>query len=273
MKLKIRTILILLGIIIYIGMGCITEKNTSTYLKYDFNTGDEFVYDVQNVKLVSNNTDAKKIHIKMIFLNDTYDNFIFTRTIMKQISEENKTFSEYTTKMEQNGTISEIFSNNLIIPEIQPELPNTIIYPEKKIRKGDLWTTSIKKSGNLITPVTLTEYNISGIKNYTCLGFKKISVDAGLFECVGIKSDTNYTLNRVINNTNGTVSIIITGNVLGEDWVDLKSGFLVKSKYNVDSIIMTDLSEAFEQIGFEQFYRETPMTSQIVSELIEKNEM
>jgi hypothetical protein len=35
MKLKIRTILILLGIIIYIGMGCITEKNTSTYLKYD----------------------------------------------------------------------------------------------------------------------------------------------------------------------------------------------------------------------------------------------
>lgn len=129
MKLKIRTVLILLGIIIYIGMGCITEKNTSTYLKYDFNTGDEFVYDVQNVKLVSNNTDAKKIHIKMIFLNDTYDNFIFTRTIMKQISEENKTFSEYTTKMEQNGTISEIFSNNLIIPEIPPELPNTIIYP------------------------------------------------------------------------------------------------------------------------------------------------
>lgn len=83
----------------------------------------------------------------------------------------------------------------------------------------------------------------------------------------------NYTLNKVINTTNGTVSIIITGNVLGEDWVDLKGGFLVNSKYNINSIIMADLSETFEQIGFEKFYRETPMTSQIVSELIEKNEM
>lgn len=173
MKLKIRPILILFSIIIYIGMGCITEKTTGTCLKYDFHTGDEFVYDVQNDKIFSNNTDAKKIHIKMIFLNNTYDNFIFTRTIMEQISEENRTFIEYTTKMKQNGTIVEIFSNNLIIPEIQLELPNTIIYPEKKIRKGDSWNVSIKKSGSLLTPVTLTEYNFSCIKNYTCLGLKK----------------------------------------------------------------------------------------------------
>lgn len=273
MKLKIRPILILFSIIIYIGMGCITEKTTGTCLKYDFHTGDEFVYDVQNDKIFSNNTDAKKIHIKMIFLNNTYDNFIFTRTIMEQISEENRTFTEYTTKMKQNGTIVEIFSNNLIIPEIQLELPNTIIYPEKKIRKGDSWNVSIKKSGSLLTPVTLTEYNFSCIKNYTCLGLKKKSVKAGNFKCVGIKSNMNYTLNKVINTTNGTVSIIITGNVLGEDWVDLKGGFLVNSKYNINSIIMTDLSETFEQIGFEKFYRETPMTSQIVSELIEKNEV
>ncbi len=99
------------------------------------------------------------------------------------------------------------------------------------------------------------------------MGLKTISTEAGRFECVGVKSDVNFTSNTKTETDNATVYITTTGIFSGEDWVDIKGGFLVKSKYNVDKVITTDLSEMYDEIGFENFYRETPINSYITSEL------
>ena len=41
---------------------------------------------------------------------------------------------------------------------------------------------------------------------------------------------------------------------------------------NVDKVITTDLSEMYKEIGFENFYRETPVNSHIISELVNIDE-
>ena len=279
MKLKMIHIIVLSGMIIFsFGTGCVTEhtkitdaeQTKITDLRYDFHTGDEFTYEVKSIKKnKAEILEDKKMRVKVISLNSTMES-ITTKTKIEQITEGNETIQEYTTKMAQNGTIFEIISNGLIIPEIQPELPNTIIYPEKEIRRGESWTIHKKKEGSVGKPEQLTKYNISSTTNYTWLGFKKISVRAGNFECVGIKSETNYTFNRVVNNTDETFFLYTTGEIIGEEWIDINGGFSVKSTYNVDASVMTDLSENFKNFGFEKFYFETPMTTQILSELVDK---
>lgn len=207
------------------------------------------------------------MHIEMVVL-DIGSNLITMRTGSTATTNGNKTESSYRITMTDHGKLIELNSEDLIIPEIQPEMPNTIVYPEKQIRNGETWTITIKKTGNFTSSEMLTEYALSGTKNYTCIGFKKITVETGNFNCVGIESDLNFTLSMITKTTNDTVYTTTTGKVSGEDWVDVKGGFLVKSEYNVDKVITTDLSEMYKEMGLEKFYRETPMNSHTISELI-----
>jgi hypothetical protein len=257
-------------IILSFGTGCLTEQTKITDLRYNFHTGDEFTYGVESVTKIMDNIEDRKMNVKVKSLNSTVES-ITTKTEIEQITEGNETFSEYTTKMAQNGSIIEIISNDLIVPEIQPELPNTIIFPGTENHHGESWTTYINKEGIVNEPELLTTYNISGMTNYTRLGNKRISVTAGSFECAGIKSNTNYTLESEVNNTNRTFLFYTTGEIIGEVWVDINGGFPVKSTYDVDTITTTDLSENFKKMGAKKLYRETPMTSRVQSELLEKN--
>lgn len=271
--MNLINIIVLLGIIVlFFGMGCVTEQTKITELRYNFQKGDEFIYEVESVKENMDNLGNQKMHVNVISLNTSMES-ITTKTKIEWITEENKTFSEYTTKMAQNGTIIEINSNDLIVPEMQPELPNTIIYPSTENRQGESWTTHLKKEGIFNRPEISINYSLSGTTNYTWLGFKRISVRAGTFDCVGIKSSTNYTFDSVVNNSNRTVSVYTTGQIIGEVWVDKIGGFPVKSAYDVDAHVTTDLSENYEKMGVEKLYRETPMTSRILSELVKKNDM
>lgn len=265
MKLKITIFSIFIAISL-IGLGCIENKPISYDLKYNFNKGEQFAYDI-----VSSAEMPKKVttsmHVEMVVL-DLDKNCITMQTVSTATMDENETKSSYNARMTDHGKLIELNSEDLIIPEIQPEIPNTIVYPEKQIQNGESWTITVKKTGNFTSLEMLTEYALSGTKNYTCIGFKKITVETGNFDCVGIESDLNFTLSMITKTTNGTVYTTTTGEVSGEDWVDVKGGFLVKSEYNVDKVITTDLSEMYKEMGFEKFYRETPMNSHIISELI-----
>ena len=262
-KIKILSLLVMLSVL---GVGCIDDTQTNYNLKYNFDKGDRFAYDLQSYSETPKNTRTS-MHIEMVVL-DIGSNLITMQTGSTATTNGNKTESSYRITMTDHGKLIELNSEDLIIPEIQPEIPNTIVYPEKQIQNGESWTITVKKTGNFTSSEMLTEYELSGTKNYACIGFKKITVETGNFDCVGIESDLNFTLSMITKTTNGTVYTTTTGEVSGEDWVDVKGGFLVKSEYNVDKVITTDLSEMYKEMGFEKFYRETPMNSHIISELI-----
>lgn len=266
-KITIFSIFIAMSII---GLGCIENKPISYDLKYNFNGGEQFAYNV-----VSSAEMPKKVITSMYFEMDVLDidkNGITIQTVSTATTNGNMTESSHNATMTDHGKLIELNSEDLILPEIQPEIPNTIVYPEYQIRKGETWIIPVKNTGNFTTSKMLTDYELSGTKNYTCIGLNKITVKAGNFDCVGIESDLNFTLNTITKTPNGTVYSTITGKASGEDWVDLKGGFLVKSEYNVDKVIATDLSEMYKEMGFENFYRETPVNSHIISELVNIDE-
>lgn len=148
-----------------------------------------------------------------------------------------------------------------------------LFYPENGIQKDESWSVSFSKEGNFTSEGMPVRYNISGTKRYTCLCSKIVSVKAGNFDCVDIKCDANFTLNEAIETANGTVYTTATGETSGENWVDLRGGFLVKSTYDVNKIIKIDFSETYKKTGFGVFYRDTPIDYQTVSELLERRKV
>ncbi|MCD4842959.1 MAG: hypothetical protein K8R25_00545 [Methanosarcinales archaeon] len=203
-----------------------------------------------------------------MLVSDFDGNKITTNVTSIKTTAGNITKSSYTIITDIHGNLMKMHPEDKIIPEIQPELPNLIIYPEKGIQEGDSWMVIFNKTLNYNLSGILTEYEVAGTKNHTCVGLKTVSTKDGRFECVGIKSDVNFTSNTKTETNNTTVYVTTTDKLSGVDWVDLKGGFLVKSEYNVDRVITTNLSEMYKEIGFENFYRETPVNSHIISELV-----
>jgi hypothetical protein len=206
------------------------------------------------------------MNIEMMALNTT-DDIIYTETKIESITHGNKTASEYTVKMTRSGRILKSNFTNLTIPEIEPELPNMIQYPGKRIKRGEMWFVPVKKAETFTSLEGLKmDYEIEGTKNCTCLGSKKLSVKGRNFECVGVKSEIDFTLNISDYRTGCTA---ITGYISGESWVDSKEGFLVMSTYNVNKRIKSNLSSPiYKEMGFERIYREMHTSSQITSEVI-----
>jgi hypothetical protein len=265
MKTIILIILILLSISL-VGLGYIESKPNSYDLKYNFDEGDVFAYDiVSSVEMPNKMVTPINVDMNILDINNTS---ITVKKISMETTPGNKIKKSHIETMTDQGEIIKLNSEDLILPEIQPEVPNTIIYPENQIHQGESWTIPFKRANNLTTAGMLTSYELLGTNNYTCIGFKNVSVRAGSFECVGIESDSNFTLNMVTKTSNGTVYTTIAGKESGKNWVDLNSGVLVKSEYDVDKVIKTDLSEIYEEIGLEKCYKETPIDSHIISELV-----
>ena len=268
-KIKILPILVILSVL---GTGCIEDRQnnvqTNHDLRYNIDKGDRFAYD-----LISSSEMPKNIrtlmHIKMV-VSDSDSDLITTRVVSTTSTNGNKVESSYRLTMTGHGKLIKSESEDLIIPEIQPELPNTVVYPEKAVQKGETWTNITKREGTFTSKEGSINYTVVSTKNYTCLGLKSISCKAGNFQCVGINTDINFTLNMTTKTPNGTVYTIIVGKASGENWVDLRGGFLVKSTYDVNKIIKMDLSEVYKKTGFGVFYRETPINYQTVSELLER---
>lgn len=263
-KIRCATMVVLIAILSLLGAGCIGDAQTDYNLKYDFDRGDRFVYNITHSTEKPKNTVP--IHIEML-VSDFDGNNITTNVTSIKTTDGNTTESSYTVIMDIHGNLMKTYPEDKIIPEIQPELPNLIIYSEKVIQEGDSWTVMFNKTINYTLSGTLPEYEVVGTKNHTCIGLKTVSTKAGRFECVGIKSYVNFTSNTKTETDNATVYTTTTGKLSGEDWVDVKGGFLVKSEYNVDNVMTTDLSEMYGEIGFENFYREIPIIAHITSEL------
>ncbi len=265
MKLIILIFLILISTFL-IGLGCIENKPNSYDLKYNFNEGEQFTYGVVSSVEMPNKV-ITPINVEMNVL-DIDNNGITMKRVITDTTCGNKTESSHTETMTDHGEIIKFNSEDLILSEIQPEVPNTIVYPENQIRQGESWTIPFKRIDNLTISGILTDYELLGTNNYTCVGFRNVSVKAGSFDCVGVESDLDFTLNIVTKTSDGTVYTTIIGKESGENWVDLNGGFLVKSEYDVDKVITTDLSDVYEEIGLEKCYRGTPVNSHITSELV-----
>ncbi len=267
MIIKIKTIL-LFFIISLAGIGCIENIQANSNMRYNLDSGDRFVYDI----VYSTETPTNTILQRIEMLVSDFDGKNITTKVTSTITMDgNATKSLYNTILDTKGNLIKLDAKDNIIPEIQPELPNLIIYPENKIKKGDSWTIPIRKVGFFKDSEALNEYVVEGTRNYKWLDSKRVSVESGEFECAIIKSDANFTVNMKIETENGTIYISTTGSYSGEDWVDIKDGFLIKSTYDIDQVRITDLSEVYKKKGlFENFYRETPIRSHFSSELKEK---
>ena len=275
MNWKIKVILIfgmlsLIGIISLFELGyiCILEEKPSYDLKYNFNKGDYFIYEILYSTEIPKNTIRAPIHIETVVSDVSEDNISMNVTSTSKV-DENKMKSYNITITTHGKTVKSDF-NGQIIPEIQLELPNMLFYPENEFQKDESWSASFDKKENFTSEGMPGRYEVSGTKKCTCIGSKTVSVKAGNFYCVGIKCDANFTLNEAIETANGTVYTTTTGETSGENWVDLRGGFLVKSTYDVNEIIKMDLSEVYKKTGFGVFYRETPINYQTVSELLER---
>ncbi|AKB41117.1 MULTISPECIES: hypothetical protein [Methanobacteriota] len=254
-------VLLILFIISVFGLGCIGEALTNYNLKYNFDTGDIFVYNC--TYLTEKTKDTVPIRIEML-ISDFDGNNITSNVTSTKIIDGNNTESSYTTVMDVYGNLIRSDPENRIIPEIQPELPNLLKYPEKGMQEGQSWTVIFNRTINYNSSLT---DELEGTKKYTSIGIKTVSTKAGKFKCVGIRSEVNFTANTKKEYENSTINLTTIGKISGEDWVDLEDGFLVKSEYNVDKILITDLSEVYKGIGIENYYLETPMKSHISSEL------
>ena len=264
-------ILSLIGIISLFELGyiCILEEKQTNYdLKYNFNKGDYFIYEILYSTEIPKNTIRAPIHIETVVSEISEDNISMNVTSTSTV-DGNKKKSYNMTLTTHGKTVKSDFGGQ-IIPGIQLELPNMLFYPENGVQKDESWSASFDKEENFTSEGMPGRYEVSGTKKCTCIGSKTVSVKAGKFDCVGIKCDANFTLNETIETANGTVYTTTTGETSGENWGDLRGGFLVKSTYDVNEIIKMDLSEVYKKTGFGVFYRETPINYQTVSELLER---
>ncbi|MDW7728049.1 MAG: hypothetical protein SCH70_13265 [Candidatus Methanoperedens sp.] len=201
--IKIFSLLILLSVL---WAGCIDDTQTNVQtdynLKYNLNSGDRFVYDTLYSTEAPKNTVP--IHIEMV-VTDFDGNNITTEVTSTIITNGNTTKSSYNAIIDIYGNLIKFDSDYKMIPEIQPELPNLIAYQKKRTQNGDSWIIPIKSAGTFAELGELTEYDVVGTKNYTWLGSKKISINAGDFECVGIKSEVNFTLTMKTETDSGSL--------------------------------------------------------------------
>lgn len=268
--IKCATNIMLIIILILFGTGCIgneqihnsINEQSDFNLQYNFASGDKFSYNIEQV--TENPTNKIPIHYEML-ISKVNNEQIFTNLTLKKTTSGNTTTSFYTMIMNCQGSLIEMYPNTKIIPEIQPEFPNYIEFPKESISKGNSWTNIFNKTINESS--SNMSYQTVGIKNSSCLGLKTISTNAGEFDCIGIKSDVNFTSSTKTKIDGKDVYVITRGKLSGIDWVDKDYGFLVESEYNKSVIVTTDLIQTYEELGFENFTRESKINSHTFSTL------
>ncbi|WP_407282717.1 hypothetical protein V7O61_03315 [Methanolobus sp. WCC1] len=252
--------------------GCIEKSYSNTQdaydLQYDLNNGDVFFYNVLATieKPSTEVSEETSIHVAEIKNDNINLKVSVDSTVGNALSKE-----DYSLNMTSRGTINDVNSNNLIIPEIQPELVSILEFPDKQITEGDVWYSYFNKNASQVVDGNLFEYSIIGNTTYKCIGFENILVTAGKFDCATIETNTTYILDISSVSNNKTVSLKTVGNTFGEKWIDLNKGVLIKSEYYVDKNVQSNYSDVYKDIGIKNAYREIPMKSYIVTELLSVN--
>ncbi|MDR7666925.1 hypothetical protein RG963_14280 [Methanosarcina sp. Z-7115] len=270
-------LILILFVIMAFELGCIGKAQTDYNLKYNFHVGDRLVYnctyitsDTNYTGYITNNTNyTGPIRIEML-VTDFDGKNITSKMTSTKTTNGNTTESSYVTIMDVYGNLIRSDPKDKIIPEVQPELPNLLKYPEKETQEGKPWTIVFK---NNINENPLLKDEFEGTGNYTFLGTKTISTKAGKFECIGIKSETNFVSNAKRDYSNTTINYTTVGNISGENWVDLNGGFSVKSNYIMDKTLTMDLSglannSGYQDVGIENVsINSPPIETHIINEL------
>lgn len=231
------------------------ESQTGFDLEYELTQGQQFEY---NCTYISQGIEPLYIDISNSVSSVDGNNITLNVTTVKMV-DGNVSETSFVTVIDRYGNVLQLDQEDELIPEIQPEFPNLLSYPERTISEGDTWSTSFKK--------TLGDEQLEGTRKYVCIGQDIVSTDAGDFECIGIYSETNFISisNRTMENF--TIGYTTVGNISGEEWVDIDKGFLIRSEYHDDRKITIDLSEVYQKLNIEYAYQEQAKKHDIINEL------
>jgi hypothetical protein len=240
------------------------NQTNSFYLRYQLNPNEIFEYNM--VISTDSSDEMHTLLIKNIVYSSTNES-IKMHIITKNNS--NLDGTAYYKNMTYVGNILDSDYEPLAQLEIQPEIPNSLVYPEDIIHVGDTWLKKIKYSGSYSSDLGLIWYNVTGETKYSCIGSERIFVGLVPFECVNITSQSYFNLNENIDTFNGTVIVETKSEAKGYNMIDQNRGYLVKSKYDLKTVIKTDQSEIFRNLdlGLGYFSREIPIRSTIITEL------
>lgn len=273
-----RVCIFLCVVLSVLGAGCITGSQISltdhlqpeTYhLTYDSTVGDTFTYNVTST--VEEPKTTVLTHILTV-VSDIERDSIVLQSLSTTFAGENTVEQSYSIKLAPNGSLIESNSILPILPEVQPEVPNLLVFPEHGIQDGDSWSKSFDRRGNATSDEGTVEYHATGTVVLTCLGLKKVSVNAGEFVCVGFEEMVNFSINQILTTENGTFPTFTSGEISGINWVDKDSGFLIESTHKINRTMKIDFSTQMNTLmGFEKFYQEIPVQSQIHIELDERS--
>jgi hypothetical protein len=158
-KLKILSISVLFSVLV---VGCIddtqTNAQTNYSLKYNFDKGDRFAYDLLSSIETPKNTRTS-MHVEMV-VSDISSNLINMQIGSTATRNGNKTESSYHISINDYGELIESDSEDLIISEIQLELPNILVYPEKMVQQGETWTDIIRRDGAFSSKEGAINYSV-----------------------------------------------------------------------------------------------------------------
>lgn len=264
MKIITRLIIIsLLGLLI-IGVGYIGLQSTRSSMKDTLETGQRFDYEISMSS--TDHTTDELTNLEMVVTNADSEKKYLAYSINANGEKTPKT-SFAVLKTNPDNTVK-IDSKNPIIQDIRPELPNLLMLPENFTDSGAHWIKAFNQSGDYLTENGRIEYYVTGTSDFTNIGPNKISTKSGIFDCIGIKQVTKYSINESLISKNGTTNSEKTGDFNGENWIDPKNGILVRSSFDNHKVINVDLSDTNKGIfGFEKMYREVPINLHITTEL------
>lgn len=247
---------ILLLIISMLAIGCIGQAQSDYSLKYGTSEGDQFIY---GCTYNSSEMDGiLPINISVVILDVDDGKIRSNITSVKEVDGK-VVRTSFDTITDVQGRLLATVPENGLIPEAQPEFPNLLIYPEGNVQEGDSWEVPFEND--------LDGSHVSGQKNYTVIGQKTISTNAGSFECLEIESETTYVGTSITEAGNETIDITVTGQISGKDWIDVNEGFLVKSNYVAHNIMTTNFSAIYQGLGLHNVYQDVPVSFQFDTEL------
>lgn len=247
--------------------GCISNATTpqdNFTLTYSFTPGDRLAYQVTSVSEDKSTNLQENLRIDVI--NHT-DNLYTLRVNPGDTYNEKQNGSSYEISITPLGALVKSGDSGPVFREIQPEFPDGLEYPSRIVFAGESWSRNLAKSGNYSTAEGIVEYSVTGDSRYTLVDQGMVSVTAGRFSCVRIMQDVNFTLKERIGTPDGIMYTTTSGTISGENWIDSKSGILIKSVHQVNKTIYADISNIMRKGGFGEFHREIPSKTTVSCEL------
>lgn len=275
MKVKIASGAVVLLFVIALCAGFmvyshnLNSVNNSYDLRYKLNGSESYGYAINQTFLTARSTILMDVKMTVVGTDDTT---ISVRMLSKaRPADGNYEISEsmYNFTIDSWGNVIKSDVNSAIIPEIRPELPMPIVFPQGGIRKNDTWSRPINKRGSYVDTSGNNSYVVSGIIKYRCLGNNTIETAYGDVDCIGIQSDTQYTVNVTKNSGGVNIYTLMNGTCAGVSWIDPERGVLVRSEYDSRGSLKMDYSEYYRTVNiFNTYTTETPIDEHISCELI-----